>query len=90
MIFIPSIRINLARDLAKNAPNNIAAERRAKALAIARDVSETTATDFEKEGSNINKYYDKKRTDKHFNIGDEVILVAKNIRTLRASKKLAN
>ena len=36
------------------------------------------------------KWYDKKHTLKTFALGDKVMLLAKNIRQLRPSRKLAN
>lgn len=85
--FMPSLRINVARDPCAAAPENKAATQRAAALAnslsaasFARDTAEESMA----------RHYNKKRVDIHFDKGSQVMLAAKNIRTLRASKKLAD
>lgn len=92
--FTPTLRVNLERESHAQTPENATAERKAKGIAealdIAREAYETSEKYMRNAYGSEAKYYNKKRTEMHFEIGQKVLLAAKHIRTARSSKKLAD
>ena len=81
----PDIRANIEADVpGGEAPN---ARLRVEQLQVER---EELAKRWDNAMLAQKKWYDKKHTLKTFALGDKVMLLAKNIRQLRPSKKLAN
>jgi hypothetical protein len=83
------MHVNVERELNAERPDNRLAEERAKDLADSLQVASEAQTTTIAETDKMAKYYDAKRTAIQFNIEDQVRLTTKNIRTRRASKKLA-
>ena len=80
--------MNVGRDTdSEGLSENVAAQRKAEmlreSLATAREAHSAAE-------AKMIEHYNKKRAEMHFSVGDEVLLAAKNIRTLRTSKKLAD
>lgn len=88
LAYTPSLHVNLEREEEwKKGPQNQVAEDRARVIAESLDIARDARDTAER---SMAKHYDKKRSEMHFDVGERVLLAAKNIRTLRASKKLAD
>ena len=81
----PSIRLNVEADV----PGGEAPSARARIEKLA-DERETLLQHWKRASNTQQKWYNKKHTPQTFAMGDKVMLLAKNIRQLRPSKKLAD
>jgi hypothetical protein len=82
--FTPALSMNLARDPRED---NLAAREKAGALKrglLAGEEALASTT------QSMSKYYDSKRKNMAYSVGDKVLLATRHIRTLRVSKKLAD
>lgn len=89
LTFEPDMRLNIegaepARTL------NESATRRAETIAESLLHASESRDVAEQQMAKMASQYDKKRKEMFFNVGDQVMLSSKNIRMLRASKKLAD
>ena len=82
--YSPSMRKNLAGDPPSS--ESQAAIQRSESIAEANDRAKEIWQDAQ---STWEKYYNRKRTAKHYQVGDLVMLSAKNLRLRKASRKLA-
>ena len=87
--FSPTMRVNIAREEQESPPDNPLAEDKAQQLETSLSMASEAKTIAEDQIAKMADHYNKKRAVKHFSVGDKVLLRAKYIRTLRASKKLA-
>lgn len=85
--YSPTLRVNLARDPQTIAPENKVAAEKAGRL---KDSLLTSKAAREVAQEKMAEHYDKKRKEMSFRVGEQVMLAARHIRTLRASKKLAD
>jgi Chromo (CHRromatin Organisation MOdifier) domain len=83
--FMPELHINIAREPRES--ENDAARQRTVELYRAQEDSEALWSQTQRTAK---AYYDKKRKERSFQVGELVMLAAKHIRTLRVSKKLAD
>jgi hypothetical protein len=87
--FDPETHLNIEGVASEDTPNDAArlrSEQVADSLLHASEAQDLAERQIEK----MVEHYDKKRTEMFFNVGDKVLLSSKNIRMLRASKKLAD
>ena len=87
--FSPTMHVNLAREKQVDQSDNPLGDEKAKKLDSSLTAASEAQSIAEEQTLKMAGHYDKKRIAMQFNIGDKVLLRAKHIRTLRASKKLA-
>jgi transposase InsO family protein len=83
--FMPQLNINIERE----APEHENESARAKVIELQRAQQDSEAL-WSQTQRTVKAYYDKKHQERIFLVGELVLLAAKHIRTLRASKKLAD
>jgi transposase InsO family protein len=83
--FVPSMRMNLDRE--SQSDEHKTAKQRLEVLAEATQENETLRRESQEK---VSRYYNKNRKDMSYAEGDLVLLASRHIRTLRASKKLAD
>jgi hypothetical protein len=89
LMFEPDLHLNIegvASEDARNESARARAEKLADSLLHASESQDVA----ERQMAKAAEHYDKKRKEMFFNVGDQVMLSSKNIRMLRASKKLAD
>lgn len=87
LTYSPTLRVNIDREPQSDSMENDAAAKRGRTLMEAASAANEARKIAEER---MKKAYDKGRTPKQFPVGSKVMLAAKHIRTLRASKKLGD